>query len=361
VTLQNGASWTLTYDSWGFLQTVTSPTGAVMTYAYYPPSSQYPANQSTGQRYLESRSLNVNGATSPWSYAYSTTSAPGNETNFQTIVTDPLGNTVTHIFNENGTESQTLYKQGTAQTPLKTMQYTFVTLGLRAYLPKQTTTIYPNGQSTTTCVIYDNNTNTTCTGTDAFSPGGLTVYDPNDKLRGIPGFIPYSAPLVLGSPMYSYVYDYTGVLLSETANTYQWQANDSYRAANLLNLVSSSSISAGGTALSTKTRAYDEAAYGPVGIFGNATTEVDGGSITTHAFYNTSGMTTGTQDGNGNTTTIVYDSTGAYPKTVTRPPANGVAHVDNYVYDGNTGLMTSHTDENQKTTTYTYDSIRRPK
>lgn len=368
VTLQNGASWKLTYDSLGFLQTVTTPTGAVMTYVYYPDTdTQYPMGENAGIRYLQSRTLNVNGATFQWQYAYSLLGSEANITAYQTVVTDPMGNTVTHLFNTNGTEAKTVYNQGPAQSPLKTVQYTrlYAAPGYTGTFPKLTTTSYPNGQSTTTCVIYDNNTNTSCTGTDATSSSGLKVYDPNDALRGIPGFVPYSAPLVLGSPMYSYVYDYTtgsgnGTLLRETTNAYQWQANDSYRAANLINLVSSTSVSAGGTALSTATTTYDESAYGPAGVYGNATTNVAGGLVTTHAYYNTNGMVTKTADGNGNQTTIAYDATGAYPQTVTQPTINGVAHIDSYIYDANTGLMTSHTDQDKQPTTYGYDNLRRP-
>ncbi|WP_216843106.1 hypothetical protein, partial [Granulicella sp. S190] len=368
ITLQNGTSWNFSYDNFGCLSSITTPTGAVMTYVYYPPSTtQYPMGENQGERFLQSRTLTVNGNKYKWQYAYTLITVPGNGTESQTTVTDPVGNTVIHLFNGYGLETLTQYFQGT-QTLLKAVQYTYYAgpiPGVSNHLPKlTTTTLYPSGQSTTTCVIYDNNTNTSCTGTDAPSPSGLKVYDPNDALRNIPGFTPYSAPLVLGSPMYSYEYDYTtgsspGTLLRETANTYQWQANDSYRAANLLNLVSSSSISAGGAVLSTTTRNYDEGAYGPAGVYGNATTQVDGGSVTTHAYYNSSGMSTGTKDGNGNTTTIDYDATGAYPKTITKPPTN-VAHSDDYVYDANTGLMMSHTDENHQPTTYGYDNMRRP-
>jgi RHS repeat-associated protein len=370
VTLQNGTSWKLTYDSWGFLQSVTAPTGAVMTYAYYPPSSTQcdPGVTCGPERILQSRTLNVNGTMSQWTYAYSQVSVPGNGSDKQNIVTDPLGNTVTYLFNETGTEAQTLYKEGPSQTLVKTVQTTYLGgnyPGATNHLPKQTTTTYPNGQSTTTCVIYDNNTNTTCTGTDAPVSGGLKVYDPNDALRGIPGFIPYSAPLVLGSPMYSYVYDYTtgsgtGTLLSKTTNTYQWQANDSYRAANLLNLVSTSSVSGSGTDSSSATHTYDAPAYGPSGVHGNATTEVDGGSVTTHAYYNASGMTTGVEDGNSHTSTIAYDATGAYPETVTLPETGGVNHIESFVYDANIGRMISHTDGNKQKTTYGYDAMRRP-
>ncbi|WP_353066434.1 RHS repeat-associated core domain-containing protein [Tunturibacter psychrotolerans] len=370
ITLQNGASWRFTYDSWGFLHSVTTPTGAVMTYAYYPPSyTQYPVGEQPGQRFIQSRTLNINGVMSQWSYAYSLVPQPGNGTGFQTTVTDPLGNTIVHLFNSNGTEAQTVYNQGTSPA-IKTVQHTYLggVLGTGygvagLHLPEQTTTIY-NGQSTTTCVIYDNNTNTACTGTDGPMSGGLKVYDPNDSLRGIPGFIPYSASLVLGSPMYSYTYDYTtssgpGPLLSETTNTYQWQANDSYRAANLINLKASTSTSSGAQPLASVTITYDETSYSPGGFQGNATSEVDGGTVTTHTYYNANGMVVGAKDGNGNMTSVVYDGTGAYPTTVTRPVTNGVNHIDAYTYDANTGLAASHTDENLQKTTYSYDSMRR--
>lgn len=151
-----------------------------------------------------------------------------------------------------------------------------------------------------------------------------------------------------------------GSLLKTVTTNYEWQQSNSYLTANLLNLPSSVVTTDGGGYQAAETDyTYDEAAYSPSGTVGNLTTTArwengNGAKVTTHTAYNTNGMPITLYSPRGYQTTIAYDTTGAFPLTVTHPATNGVSHVDSYLFDSNTGLMTSHKDWNLNPTTYSY-------
>jgi YD repeat-containing protein len=72
------------------------------------------------------------------------------------------------------------------------------------------------------------------------------------------------------------------------------------------------------------------------------------------AGQNGSGKISQSIDARSNSTHIDYDSSQIFPSTVTRPPTNGVTHIDQFTWDGNTGGMLTHTDENSVVATYEY-------
>ncbi len=355
LTLPNGAGWSFTYDSWGFLSTVTTPTGAVVTYTYEVPG------YGNGTRLLQSRTVEVNGASQQWTYAYS----EGTSSQLpQTTVTDPMGDTIIHS-GSGGYDFSVQYIDAELGL-LKTVQYVYA--GLPTMLLEKTLTIFPNSQVSEICTIFDNNLNTTCTGSDAPNPSGAKYFDPNSQQTN-PGGPVTTWPLIYGSQLYSYTYDFgtngsPGPLLKQVSNTYLWQTSGAYLQRNFLNQISSTTISSGGSNLASTSYGYDESNGSPGGVLGNQTSasrwlSTSGDTLKSQVVYNIQGMPVSATDPKGYATAITYDSTGMYPAQITRPQTGNVGHLDQYAYDFSTGLLLSHTDENLQKTTYGYDTMRR--
>ena len=222
-------------------------------------------------------------------------------------------------------------------------------------IPILTKTTLPNGVVSQTCLLHDSMQNGPCAGSYN-SGGGPTFYDKNDTTTGT------TYPFSYGSTVQKSEYDYgsgaAGALLRQTNTQVQWQANGSYLTANLLNLPASVAVLDGGAhQVAQTTFGYDENNGSPQGIFGNQTSVTRwlnvGASPKTQTIYNTQGMPIKAIDPMGNTTQITYDGTGMFPNQIQYPTtANGVAHIEKFVYDANIGKMTSHTNENSQVSSF---------
>jgi RHS repeat-associated protein len=385
VTLPNGTSWAFTYDSYGDLLSVTTPTGGEVAYTY-----QLAGSTSCGYdgeieyREIVTRAVTPTsgGSSQTWSY-----SGFGSAT---TTVTDPDGNNTQHTFWGLGPyETETKYYSGTT-TLLKTVdtQYFYWSSYYYDMLPEKVTTTWPDGHVSAVCTIYDDNINTSCTaGDDAFNSSGPTFAYPDW------GYTWLTIPVVYGSPLYKYEYDYgsgsVGSLLRQTIKQFEWQSSGTYLNGNFLNLPASVQIKdGGGTQRAYTTYSYDESftgnytscSPGPCGhqtsvhswdsgsttSTSNCGISISNGYLVSYTAYNSDGTVNFSIDhcGASNTDTIhrtsyTYGSTSPSPTQIQYPTTGGVSHVEHFTYDSNTGLTLTHTDQNSQTTSFSYDNMRR--
>ena len=393
VSLPNSESWQFGYDQWGSLSSVTMPSGAVVSYNYNaqtvaaPDPSGHCAGGCNYVRTLNNKSININGTLSTWTY-----NGVSNNASTQSVI-DPAGNETDYEFGSScgGPPcpmelSHTSYDSNHHLLQKVTTSYAYLGVvtpsasaarstpyGQAASFPEILTTTLGDGEVSATCDVNDNNTNTSCAASqDAFDPAGLRYYDPNYKQ-----FFPQSPqqqlfPLVVGSVVAHYNYDYAqgspGGVLNSTSTAYRWQTDTAgnYLAAHLLNLVDTTSVADPNNNVQAKTQyGYDETANGsPAGALGNQTSLTSwlptGTSPKSTTGYNTQGMPTVHYDAKTNSTTTLYDATGAYPKQINYPTTGATQHIEYFAYDQNTGLLSSHTDQNSQTTTYSFDTSNRP-
>jgi RHS repeat-associated protein len=129
-------------------------------------------------------------------------------------------------------------------------------------------------------------------------------------------------------------------------------------------------------AVSPAPTSHDETGYGASSTIprGNATTvtrkclQSCADAVITYT-YDETGQTVSMKDANGNTTNYSYadnfdsnpsSNTNAYVTQVTRPPTNGVSHIQKFKYAYSDGQLIQSTDENSLVTSYLYsDPLRR--
>jgi len=399
VTLPNGTSWSFQYDAYGDLQTLTYPTGATVTYVWDQVGAPL--------RRVLSRTVNTGKRSDTWNYNYQTTGSLLNLV-FTTTETDPLNNQIVHTFNGpnfGGPETSTEYIDAKAGSVSKTA-YKYSSLQLVSgqnypgigtevgistvpynQVRRKATTTLANGLTKQTCFIYDNDTDTTCSG-DQYQPysGGLMFYDDTatqfpPPQPPPPGYTPPTAtpyPLVLGKLLYQYESDWgqgaPGPYIRKTITHYKWQDDAGYLAANLINIPASVCVPLPGASTCTPSSAdtasytsyaYDENNGSPQGLFGNRTSATvwtgSGPSLTTSTVFNANGLPQNVTDSAGRTATMTYDASGAYPSSVTAPATNGVSHSTSSTYDDASGVLVSTTDENGGATSYVYDAMSRAK
>jgi RHS repeat-associated protein len=378
ITLPNNTSWTFSYNSWGDLSQITTPTGGSISYTWKNVSMASGA-QEAFYRGIATRTANANDGTGNKVWTYSAnlngTIYPG--------VTDPDGDMTVITSNYCGVSggNQCAPMNTRFYTPsgvlLKTLdtQYTSIEDPLDFYdpipsnqyiLPTRTTTTWPSGLVNQTTLTYD--------------PGG-TFKDPNCSACS-------SYPFPYGSIVQKQEYDYAsgapGPLLRQTNTQFQWQNSSTFLTANLLSQPATITVydsannhCKGQASPCAQTNyAYDETGNGsvcttlPCGNLTSVTRWLNGGtSPKTQYVYNSNGMRTKMCDPIDvtclNPTRYTYDSTGLflsqiqYPDTVT----NGVTyhHIENFSYDLNTGLLNWHKDQNVQQMSYGYDSMRRIK
>jgi RHS repeat-associated protein len=369
VTLPNGTSWAFTYDSAGNLTSVTLPTGGTVTYTWQasgPTSCGY-----DGEIYysaIDTRAVTPTsgGPTHTWTYTFPTVNS--------STVTDPDGNLTTHAFLYSAYETETKYYSGTTSL-LKTVDTHYFYYAAYDILPDLVTTTWPDGHVSAVCTIYDDNTNTSCTpGDDAFNSSGPTFAYPDW------GYTWLNIPIVYGSPLYKYEYDYgsgsPGSVVRETDSHFLWQDSSTYLNANFLNLPAYVKIKdGGGTQVAYTTYNYDETLTGNYtacspGPCGNQTTRhqwlntISNYLVTTN-LYNSTGQLVSTTDPNSNpATTYGYSSSSCtsgtgYAGTGPTSVTNALSQTTSSCYDLNTGVLLSTTDANSQTTTNSIDDMRR--
>jgi RHS repeat-associated protein len=392
IVLPDGHTWNFQYNdpgdgstyggvpvNYGTLTQITLPTGGTISYTYVTTSSGDGSVCQNFGRFVATRTLNANDGTGShaWNYGYNTVNNGNNTLTVTTTVTDPLGNYVVHTFNSlyagdfcPAYEGQTQYFQsgGTLQKTVNTA-YSFNAgdnkNGPINVVPAQITTSWPNGKTATVIRGYDS----------GFS---YTSFKGSTGLPGLYG-------KMLSESASDYGTNVAGPTLKTTSTSYLAFSNSSYLNANLLNLVSSTTIKdGGGCKLAETDTTYDEANYLtsypsslPNGTHVSPSNSVRGNPTTvTQQLFASSACPTTTQAGPtshtnwfdtgevyqstdplGNTTTHNYDPAdgGAYPTKTT----NALNQFVTGTYDFNTGLLTSFTDANGNSTSFAFDNMRR--
>jgi RHS repeat-associated protein len=395
VFLPDGTQWGINYDSYGEITSVTTPTGAAISYTWA--EGQFPIT-SSGDLTSVSRAVHTrtvsdrNGNNFLWTYQWG---GLANDGTMSHTVTDSLGNDTVHIFKSiqavptvypyNFKEISTLNYQGngSSRALLRQSDTTwFISNSTYAAIPTDIkTTVFPIQKSS---LIH-------------------TDYDPSSPVLG----------LVTSKKIYDWApsgQSSPGALLREEDTMYQWQKDSNYLAANLIDLPASKVVISPVAASNTKSNCqvdaamtlksctaetdytYDEAAYltnyeqtvgalptgshvaAPNSVRGNLTTISEwlntGGSVTSHKNWYDTGEVYQEIDPLGHTTTYSYDL--AYAGALPTQTCNPKGQCTSATYDLNTGLITSLTDANGSypasgmsqgdpahTTTYTYDFMGR--
>ena len=393
VILPDNTQWSISYDSYGEITNVGTPTGASIVYSWA--EGQFPISSSTDlttvSRAVHTRSVHdVNGNVFNWTYQWGAQASDGTMSH---TVADSNSNDTVHVFAPveaiptvypyNFKEIRTIAYQGTgaARTPLQQVDTTWLVqrdggLGV----PTDTkTTLFPSQNAKLVHRDYD----------PTSPPLGVVVSE-KDYDWG-----------AQGSP---------GALLREQDTVYQWQKDSRYLSANMLDLPAStitvSPVAASNTKASCPADAagtlkpcmaetdytYDEPAYLtsyentvgtlPVGshvaapnpVRGNLSTVSkwlsNGGSVVGHTNWYDTGDPYLQIDPLGHTTTISYDL--AYNGTLPTMTCNAKGQCISATYDVNTGLLSSFTDPNAAypasgttqgdpahTSTYNYDFMAR--
>jgi RHS repeat-associated protein len=392
VILPDNTQWSIAYDSYGEITSLTTPTGASIAYSWT--EAQFPvtsANDITSvSRAVHSRTVtDVNGNSFPWTYLWGAQASDGTMTH---TVTDPAGNDTVHVFASiqprptqypyNFKEISTVVYQGGggSRTALKQVDTTWQInsdggLGVPTDVK---TTLFPSQKVTLS----------------------HTDYDPSSPTLG----------LVTSSKQYDWGQGTPGALLRETDTVYQWQKDSRYLTANLIdlpattiivspvaagNIKSSCPVDGAGTTkacMAETDYTYDEASYltnyevtvgalpagthvaAPNPVRGNLTTVSKllnaGGSVVSHSNLYDTGEVYQQIDPLGHTTTHNYDL--AYNGALSTKTCNAKSQCVSATYDVNTGLLASFTNANATqqasgttqgdasyTATYSYDSMWR--
>jgi len=361
IVLPNNQTWQFEYnvhpdndpidgDVFTEISKITFPTGGTTSYHY----KLFTDSGNTTSLYVSSRTENDQSGSGDrtWNYNYIQGS------NDTTTVTDPLGNQTVHTLTPLGGagptyETKTQYYFAVDQSIHKTVdtsyQYVNATEDgtgslFNAFPASITTTL--DGSSTTETLSYCLPGVTNCS---------FNFDEPSSN-------IVFSGTASYGKVMEDKVVDYSGAILKDTVTNYQFQAANStaYQTANLIDLVSSTTVS------DTQKRAmttynYDESPS-PQGAFGNLTSTSKwlntGGTVSNSTIFNPQGMPTLFTDPNGHKTSISsYQCSGLFPTQIIEPyqSATTVAETTTYVYDCPSGKLISITDPNGQLTQYIYD------
>jgi len=397
ITLPNGTSWQFHYNNFGFISSISLPTGGTISYTWQV--SPQCARWLQGERnvggtpqwhgetevcdfIIASRTFNANDGSAPQTWTYSGDNGGGLVT-----VTDPLGNDTIHTFSA-------AYNTYTASYETKTQYYN----GPQAnnQLLKTVDRQYQNinspgcnsdeGEADSMVrgpAIVPLSTTTTWAATNQVSQSTFT-YDSGASVFVSNYQKVETCPLVYGKVIQESEYDYgTGAPLRTTNTQYQWQVDGNYLQNNLLNLPHSVQVTDGSVnQVAYSYNEYDQSGLQPSGVSsaqfdtnppgapyrGNLTTahhwlNTSGTYLNTSTSYYDTGMPYQETDAKGNTTTLFYDPAfaGAYVTKMQMPTttSTGVQHSISAWYDFNTGLKTSSTDQNQQTTNYTFDIMGR--
>jgi RHS repeat-associated protein len=356
--------WVFSYDSYINLISMGLPSGGSISYTWQTLTVGLPCDKIS--RVVASRTLNDNnGHSYTWTYHWGAP-ASGASALLTNRVSDPLQNDTVHVFADvtghgtcPGYETQTQQFQGSSAsgTLLKQVDTTYLPAGFSAVPISIKTTLFPSNKVNLVSKQYDS------------GPG------PNQPIFGN----------VITEIEYDWGQGAPGALLRETDTTYQWQVDNRYVAARLLDLPASVIIKNGsGNRMAETDYTYDEAAYltgyeatvgalptgthiaAPNAVRGNPTSvskwlNTTNSSIVSHSNWYDTGELHQAIDPLGHTTTHSYDSSyaGAYSTQTCSPATSGTTHCVSGAYDFNTGALSSLTDENGQTGNFSYDSMGR--
>ena len=393
IVLYNGISWstspawTFEYNSrdpgdpitvnYGDLTKVTLPTGGSISYTWGNVGACDPNANTPVSRGVTSRTVDANDGTGPHTWTYN-----------GAAVTDPAGNDTVHTFTAlNGScsfyETKTQYFQGSYQSghllKMINTDYQWIANPFDFYnstgtlhtvtnvFPIRVTTTLPNGKVTKVEKDYDTN---------------LVYFDP------VHGWMTASFGNVIEEREFDYGNGAPGSLLRRTDYTYKAFDGSgsaaSYRAANLISLISSITTYDGNNNMVAQTKyGYDESSLqssgltsqqqhdttvANPGVRGNRTSashwlNTTGGMITSTVTYYDTGTPYQMTDPLGHITTDFYGTgfqsgtnfIGAY---VTQTQ-NALQQNALFDYDFGTGLRTGLKDANGQVTNWSYDFLNR--
>ncbi|HXE90757.1 MAG TPA: hypothetical protein VNK82_07325, partial [Terriglobales bacterium] len=374
VVLPDLTKWLFNYNTYGDLTSITLPTGGTITYSWGNASFSSCVEPATPKsRVVLSRTLNANDGSGAKTWSYTWGSAIGGDD--VNVVTDPDGNDTAHTIgalNCAPLVTRTQYFQGSRASGvvLRTVETTYVAPAPSSYaggMPTAIKTTLEDGKVSKVVNTYD------------IDHGlGFSWYDQNDP--GI--FYTGSYGNVIRRSEYDFGQGAPGPFVRRTLTDYRaFEATGtSYKTANLLDLVSATTVfsDAGETQQKARTEyKYDESSLQPSGITtqrnasppgprGNLTTvrrwlNPGGTYLSSPTTYFDTGMVYQAKDPLLHTTTYTYSSAfaGAYPTQIQYPTTGSTTHIVSRNYDFNTGLLTSATDENNQTMTFVYDNMFR--
>lgn len=373
VILPDGKAWIFSYsnDGYGNLTQITLPTGGTISYQWTNFLSTC-GSSPVGTPWVASRIVNANDGSGPhtWNYTwsaseYKVTDPDGNDTTYVDGGAGPCASVPEIVKYYQGSESSgkllktvttaySYYVPGSTSAYGDTLQFLSRSMNI---VPTEIDTTLANGLTTKKTFTYDS---------------GFTFVNPD------PGDANSTFPGVYGKIITESDFDYgsgqAGPMLRKTANSYSWQSDARYVAANLLDLKKSATTMDGnGNQVDQTLYSYDESGYlqpsgvttqhtsSPAPVQGHLTTVTSwlntGSAPTSHISYFDTGNVYQKTDPLGHATTYAYsnDYAGAYPTQVT----NALGQSSSFTYDFNTGLPTGTTDSNRQTTSYTYDAMRR--
>jgi RHS repeat-associated protein len=370
---------------------IVLPSGGSVSYGYGSTATQSVCSATTTHftAPVISRTVDANDGSGPQTWTYSRqTTANG----IVTTVTDPLGNTSVHTFqNPLGicqpyeSQDQEYDNQGHLLKATSTT-YSFVPNNPNYggvdqtaldVLPTSRTTVWPNGQQRTVTMTYDKDHGSTF----SFGVWKNQVGVQWNSTRS--GYI--STPWSTSET--DYAQGGSGAVLRTTNITYLAFASSNYFGENMFDLASSVQVLDGaGSQRSYTTYGYDEAGLQSSGVAeqkvtgesypGNQTSVhrwlsngsavaqapcnvsvASGGYLVTSNIYFDTGEIQKSTDPCLYPKSYLYSPTyyGAYPTTVT----NALSQNTTFAYDFNTGLITSITDPNLQPTAKTYDIMGR--
>lgn len=364
VILPDGKTWIFSYSNDGYpnLTQITLPTGGTISYQWTNFLSAC-GSSPVGTPWVASRTVNANDGTGSHTWNYTWTAS-------EYKVTDPDGNDTTYIDGGAGPCTYMQYYQGSESSGklLKTIatNYSYYAPGNSlSYLarsmnivPTEIDTTLANGLTTKKLLTYDN----------GFTFVNPDPWDPNSTYQGMYGKI-------ITESDYDYGSGQAGLLLRKITDSYSWQSDARYVAANLLNLKTSVTTTDGsGNRVAQTLYNYDESGYlqpsgvttqhiaSPAPVQGHLTTvsswlNSSSEAISHISYFDTGNVYQETDPLGYHVATYAYsnDYAGAYPTQVT----NALGQWSSSTYDFNTGLLTSTSDLNHQPTSYTYDVMRR--
>jgi len=384
ITLPSGTAYGFTYDPvYGTIQRINFPTGGYVRFVWGVRGDcggygdfQYISCLVVTDAYISSGS-----GEDHWSYNFPTTSSSGYLTSLTSTVTAPNGSYTSYT----GTAahySSNLFPWG-APSWQETSKLTYTSAGkLLESVATAYAGVYPS-QITTT--IYD--------GAAPLQKQTQLKYDGYENVIEKDESDSYACS---GSPCAAATNP--PAWLRKTSTNYLWsspnqtQPSYPYSQAHIVDKPSQVTVADGsGKPVSMVQYNYDEFPLsGSAGILnhddvnypatmigprGNLTSEkhcltfsgsncATWNASTTYR-YDLAGMVVSKTDPKSYTTTYDYTNayqgytpsqpTDAYASTVTRPPTNGISHIDTYTYYFQTGKVASHIDENQQQTQYEYN------
>ena len=357
IVLPDNSSWSMDYDAYGNITSLTYPTGGRVSYQWQEIALPFceDGHNTPVSRAVQSRTLFDGTNSNTWQYSWGTRQSDGTITN---IVTDPTGNDTAHVMSPVGppcgfyeTETRSYQGSHTGGALLKTVDTVYsggegnLNVIPANVVPITVTTTLANGKVNQVTRQYDpgiSGTSQEPSGVTTF--GNVTLETATDWGQGAPGPV-----------------------LRQTATTYQWQGDSTgnYLNAGLLDLQSSVIVKdANGNRTAETDSIYDESAYltssgittqhgAPPGLVrGNLTTvkkwlNTNNSWITGHTNWYDTGEVYQGIDPLGHTTTHSYDPyyVGAYSTKT----CNTLNQCVSGTYDFNTGLLTSFTNANATT------------